>query len=220
MYHHPGRVLKSQAHRIATWTLLADGQQSGMFHCPQSMTTLEMTGDLPCLAELWDAPTAAEFARVVAAHGGPSSCLSRGCSIRVAVECLMADDDSSDEKYDEEKFPLRHLALPDMQVLVFAIHGTIRGARFANLLPASEPVIVRAVARWQRLWDRAARGLTAEELSRRGLVRHSGELCWLAKKMLAALVSGAAEDSGYFQGVAHDSLEELHGFLRRYCLGL
>ncbi|KLU90765.1 hypothetical protein MAPG_10616 [Magnaporthiopsis poae ATCC 64411] len=186
------------------------------------MTTLEMTGDLPCLAELWDAPSAAEFAQAVAAHGGPSSCLRRGCSIRVAVERLMADADDDDSSGEVSAFPLRHLALPDLQVLVFAIHGTIRSARFANLLPASAPVIVRAISRWQALWDRAARGLTPEELSRRGLVRHSGELCWLAKKMLAVLVSGAAdaEDSGYFQGVAHDSLEELHGFLRRYCLGL
>ncbi|KAL8383706.1 hypothetical protein RB595_010758 [Gaeumannomyces hyphopodioides] len=208
--------------RIATWTLLADGQQSGMFHCPQSMTTLEMTGDLPCLAELWDAPGPAEFWRAVNAHGGPASCLRRGCSIRVAVESLMADDDDDGDNdgAGPERFPLRHLTLPDLQVLVFAIHGTIRSARFANLLPASAPVIVRAVSRWEALWDRAARGFTPEELSRRGLVRHSGELCWLAKKMLAVLVSGAAEDSGYFQGVAHDSLEELHAFLRRHCLGL
>ncbi|KAL8364812.1 hypothetical protein RB595_003879 [Gaeumannomyces hyphopodioides] len=202
--------------RIATWTLLADGQQSGIFHCPQFITTLEMTGDLPCLAELWDAPGPVEFWRAVNVHGGPASCLRRGCSIRVTVESLMADDDDG----GPERFPLRHLTLPDLQVLVFAIHGTIRSARFANLLPASAPVIVRAVSRWEVLWDRAARGFTPEKLSRRRLVRHSGELYWLAKKMLAVLVSGAAEDSGYFQGVPRDSLEELHAFLRRHCLGL
>ncbi|KAL8407551.1 hypothetical protein RB594_006395 [Gaeumannomyces avenae] len=142
-----------------------------MFHYPQSMTTLEMTGDLPCLAELWDASGPAEFARAVDVNGGPASCLRRGCSVRVAVESLMADyDDNNDDNNDDDNdddddagaasrfLPLRHLALPDLQVLVFAIHGTICSARFANLLPASAPVIVRAGSRWQALWDRATRG--------------------------------------------------------------
>lgn len=95
----------------------------------------------------------------------------------------------------------------------------MRNARFASILPAAAPVVARAIDRWQELWELAARGLTAEELSRRGLVRHSGELCWLARMMLDVSMSEDAErSSAYLQDVAHDSLEELHAFLRSYCL--
>ncbi|KAH9437406.1 hypothetical protein MCOR02_001061 [Pyricularia oryzae] len=197
--------------RIATWTLLSDCQQSGVFHCPQLMTTLEMTGSLPCLPELWNAASHSELDQVICASGRDS--LVRGASIRVAVETLMA------ENWDgPEAFPVKPLTLPDLQVLVFSIHSSMRNARFASILPAAAPVVARAIDRWQELWDLAARGLTAEELSRRGLVRHSGELCWLARVMLDVSMSEDAErSSAYLQGVAHDSLEELHAFLRIYC---
>ncbi|TLD18656.1 hypothetical protein PspLS_10283 [Pyricularia sp. CBS 133598] len=197
--------------RIATWTLLSDCQQSGVFHCPQLMTTLEMTGDLPCLPELWNAASHSELDQIISNCGRDS--LVRGASIRVAVETLMG------ETWDgPEAFPVKPLTLPDLQVLVFAIHSTMRNARFASILPAAAPVVGRAIDRWQQLWELAARGLTAEELSRRGLVRHSGELCWLARMILDVSMTEDAEgSSAYLQGVAHDSLEELHAFLRSYC---
>ncbi|KAI6354927.1 hypothetical protein MCOR25_008413 [Pyricularia grisea] len=198
--------------RIATWTLLSDCQQSGVFHCPQLMTTLEMTGDLPSLPELWNTGSPSELDQAISTFGKDG--LVRGASMRVAVETLMA------ERWDgPEAFPVKPLTLPDLQVLVFAIHSTLRNARFASILPAAAPVVARAIGRWQELWELAARGLTAEELSRRGLVRHSGELCWLARMMLDVSMSEDAErSSAYLQDVAHDSLEELHAFLRSYCL--
>ncbi|EJT79713.1 hypothetical protein GGTG_04797 [Gaeumannomyces tritici R3-111a-1] len=103
---------------------------------------------------------------------------------RVAVESLMADYDDNNNDNDDDA-------------------GAASSARFANLRypPARPRHRARRVALAGALGPRrAGRAHTPEELSRRGLVRHSGELCWLANKMLAVLVSGAAEDSGYFQG--------------------
>lgn len=91
---------------------MSDCQQSGVFHCPQLMTTLEMTGSLPCLPELWNAASHSELDQVICASG--RDCLVRGASIRVAVETLMA------ENWDgPEAFPVKPLTLPDLQVLVF-----------------------------------------------------------------------------------------------------
>lgn len=76
------------------------------------MTTLEMTGSLPCLPELWNAASHSELDQVICASGRDS--LVRGASIRVAVETLMA------ENWDgPEAFPVKPLTLPDLQVLVF-----------------------------------------------------------------------------------------------------
>ena len=52
-----------------------------------------------------------------------------------------------------------------------------------------------------------------QEMESSGLVKHSAEMCWLARKNIELSVSGK-EDSGYFSGVAHESLEELHTLIR------
>ncbi|KAL8354474.1 hypothetical protein RB601_004055 [Gaeumannomyces tritici] len=84
---------------------------------------------------------------------------------RVAVESLMADYDDNNNDNDDDagaasRFPLRHLALPD------PAGARLRHPRHPSAARASPTcatrqralVIVRAVSRWQALWDRAARG--------------------------------------------------------------
>lgn len=83
-----------------------------MFHFPPLMTIYEMTGDFPCLSQLWDAGSAAEFDAVIAVTG--ENCLQRSSSIRLSFEALMQDHWPG-----PEKFPIRYLALHDLHLLVF-----------------------------------------------------------------------------------------------------
>ncbi|KAL2021720.1 hypothetical protein VTK56DRAFT_6663 [Thermocarpiscus australiensis] len=193
--------------RLATWTLLADWQQSGVHHLPPLMTVHEMNGDLPCLNELWEANDAAEFEAVVAARG--KGCWRRSASLRLCVDALMGDHWSG-----VEHFPLSHVSIHDLNLLIFALHSVIACARLMTLLRSSASAILRALDRWQELWRATAGTLDAEHLRRSGFVRHSGELHWLARKLVEHSLSGKDKTSAYLQGVDHETLNELHEFLR------
>ena len=106
------------------------------------------------------------------------------------------------------KLPAPHQLLTHPAILVL-----IASARFNCTLPALAPKAARAVSRGQGLWKAAVSKVGEEELASSGLVKHSNELCWLAKRLIEASVGGK-EDAAYFKGVAHESLEELHALLK------
>lgn len=72
---------------------------------------------------------------------------------------------------------------------------------------------MRATRRWEDLWKAAVSGIDGREMESSGLVKHSAEMCWLARKNIELSVSGR-EDSGYFSGVAHESLDPLHALIK------
>lgn len=83
-----------------------------------------------------------------------------------------------------------------------------------SLLPTSAPAILRAIDRWEELWQAAAGRMDPDRLRMSGFVRHSGEMCWLARKLVEFCLSGRDRTSPYFQRTGHDSPDELHGLLR------
>lgn len=95
------------------------------------------------------------------------------------------------------------------------MHSAIISARFACLLPTAASAILRATTRWQELWDVAVGRIDSVQLARSGIVRHSGELCWLARKVVEISIA-PGERPAYLEGMAYDSLVELHSFLRKY----
>jgi hypothetical protein len=74
----------------------------------------------------------------------------------------------------------------------------------------------RALDRWQELWDTTVARSDPDKLLRSGFARHSGELCWLARKIVRAFVLGKEGSlrSGYLKKVGHASLDELHAFMK------
>jgi hypothetical protein len=98
------------------WTLLADWQQTGLFHIPGLMTVHEMTGDMPCPAELWEARDAAEFEALVAAKGAKRGCWRRSASLRDCMDALMADGWPG-----ISRFPLKALSTMDLYILTFGV---------------------------------------------------------------------------------------------------
>ncbi|KAK3301711.1 uncharacterized protein B0T15DRAFT_544421 [Chaetomium strumarium] len=193
--------------RIAMWTILADWQQTGLFHIPGLMTVHEMTGDMPCSTELWEARDAAEFEALVAAKG--KGCWRRSASLRDCMDALMAESWSG-----MCRFPLKDLSPMDLHILTFAFHSIIGTARFMSLLQTSIPALRRATDRWQELWRAVTAQLDAEQLRMSGIVRHSGEFCWLAKAFLEQALAGKDRTTPYFQRIGHDTPKELHEMLQ------
>ncbi|GAB1320959.1 Zn(2)-C6 fungal-type domain-containing protein [Madurella fahalii] len=193
--------------RIARWTLLADWHQNGAFHVPSLMTVGEMTGDMTCLEELWEANDVVEFEAVIAARG--RDCWRRASSLKEGVDALMGEDWTG-----ADRFPIPHLSVLDLQVLVLAMMSVIATARLMSLLPVSAPAILRAIDRWEELWGTVAGRVDPEQLRMSGYARHSGEMCWVARRLVEFSLSGRDRTSAYFQRIGHDSPDELHALLR------
>lgn len=223
-------MLTKARKRLARWTLLEDWHQSGAFHVPPLMTIHEMTGDMTCLEELWEAETAEEFEAVIAAKG--HDCWRRTGTLRDGIDALMGP-----EWPGVDRFPIRAVSMFDLQVLIMgrsrtlqpfsattlvpssdtiskAMSSAIGNARFVGLLPLSAPALLRGLDRWEELWRAVVRQLDAEKLRRSGLVRHSGEMCWLARKLVECSTSGRDRELAYFRTVGHESLGPLHTMLR------
>lgn len=83
-----------------------------------------------------------------------------------------------------------------------------------SLLAASAPALLRAMDRWEELWRAVAAKLGDEKVRTSGYARHSGELCWLARKTIAYSLAGKDRTAPYFQVIGHESLKALHELLR------
>ena len=108
----------------------------------------------------------------------------------------------------DTKLPVSH------QPLTFAaILRLIASARLNCTLPALAPKAARAVSRWQDLWKAAMSKVDEVECESSVFLKHSNEMCWLAKRQIEMSADGK-EDAAYFKGVAHESLEELHDLVK------
>lgn len=83
-----------------------------MWNVPVLVTIQELTGQMPCLQELWEANDAAEFEAVIASKG--EDCWRRPASLRDGVDALMSEGWSG-----VGRFPLGHLSLLDLQLFMF-----------------------------------------------------------------------------------------------------
>lgn len=80
-----------------------------------------------------------------------------------------------------------------------------------SLLPSSAPAILRALARWQELWDQITKTMDTEALTKAGMAAYGSEMCVLQRKIIEARLGGSSHP--YFQGVGHESLTELYSLV-------
>ncbi|KAL0943188.1 transcription factor, partial [Colletotrichum truncatum] len=194
--------------RLATWLALADWQQCGMSNAPPTMTPAEMTCDLPCPLELFDAKDADEYFEVAQTKGLDPS--RRIVSVRHCVDALM-----SDSWKGMESFPFEDITATDLQILIFGINAMVASANLMGILSSSSHNILRAVSRWEDMWDTVRERMGPAKFEKSGMVRYNTELCWAAKVIVKIAIAGD-RSSAYMQKVGHDSLVELHEFVRQY----
>ncbi|SPO01552.1 uncharacterized protein DNG_04225 [Cephalotrichum gorgonifer] len=103
--------------------------------------------------------------------------------------------------------------MADLSLVMDAFHIVIGSARLTCTLPPLAPKALRAISRWQGLWDIAVATADKEDPVVSVMTKHGTEMCWLARKLVEVSVEGK-EDAAYFQGVAHKSLVEVHGLVR------
>ncbi|KAK2060630.1 hypothetical protein LY76DRAFT_614917 [Colletotrichum caudatum] len=208
VFHYEDFVLNESKIRLATWTALGDWQQSSMSNCPPTLTPAELTCDLPSSLELWDAKDMAEYFEEARAIGLDGS--RRISSVKLCVDALMRETWGG-----VGSFPFQDINGSDLLLLIFALNGMALSANLMGTLPASSHAILRAVSRWECMWESFRSRVSPATLEKRGIIRHNSKLCWAARKIIQVAISGD-KSSAYMQKVGHDSIAQLHDFLRQY----
>ncbi|KAJ0278553.1 hypothetical protein CBS470a_009727 [Colletotrichum nupharicola] len=194
--------------RLATWMALADWQQTGMFNVPSMISTSEITCDLPCPLELWDASNAEEYYEIANTKGfNPAR---RIVSLTHCMDALMSDTWNG-----MGSFPFQDINATDLQILIFGINGMVLTANLMGVLGPSTRNLSRAISRWEAMWETIQGRMDPTVFEKSGMVRYNTELCWAAKQIIKVAISGD-RSSAYMQKVGHESLVELHEFVRQY----
>ncbi|KAK1564230.1 uncharacterized protein LY79DRAFT_530321 [Colletotrichum navitas] len=208
VFRYEDFVLNESKIRLATWTALVDWQQSSMFNCPLTLTPAELTCDLPSPLELWDAKDTAEYFEKARALGLDGS--RRTSSLKLCVNAFMCETWGG-----LGSFPFQDINGSDLLLLIFALNGLSLSANLMGTLPSSAHTLLRAISRWETLWESFRGDMNPAALEKCGIIRYNSELCWAARKIIQVAISGD-KSSAYMQKVGHDSLLQLHEFVRQY----
>lgn len=98
------------------------------------------------------------------------------------------------------------MTVPGLQVL-------IASARLSRTLALLAPKVLRALSRWQHLWNAAVAKASKEEVESSPLAKHSPQMCWLARRIVEVSAAGR-EDAAYFRTLSHESSAELHALVK------
>lgn len=91
----------------------------------------------------------------------------------------------------------------------------VLSANLMGILPTSAQALLRAVSRWETMWETIRGRMDPAAFEKIGMIRFNSELCWAARKIVQVAISGD-KSSAYMQKVGHDSLVQLHEFVRQY----
>ncbi|GJC87699.1 hypothetical protein ColLi_10537 [Colletotrichum liriopes] len=158
--------------------------------------------------ELWDAKDSTEYFEAAHALGLDGS--RRISSVKLCIDALMRETWGG-----LGSFPFQDINGSDLQLLIFALNGMLLSANLMGVLPASAHSILRAVSRWEAMWESIRARIDPAAFEKLGMVRYNSELCWAARKIIQVAISGD-KSSAYMQKVGHDSLVQLHEFVRQY----
>ncbi|PNY28458.1 Transcriptional regulator MET32 [Tolypocladium capitatum] len=192
--------------RTTTWIMLADWHQTSMFHVPPVMTIEEIRCDLPCPRELWDTQDITEHDIELYRQQRLTS-PPHYVSLKDFTEALMREHWGG-----MQMFPLDSLTLSGLELAVFAISSIAVSAQLTSMLPFVSSSLLRALSRWQQLWEAVTAKVDQDYLQITGMSRHCGEFCCLSQKVIKVSVSGRKLPP-YLDRVGHDTVAELYNFI-------
>jgi hypothetical protein len=81
------------------------------------------------------------------------------------------------------------------------------------LLDSSHHALLRALDRWEQLWDAAIKRLTPEEQKWLGVARYAPEFALVSRRILEVSADQATPTSEYLRCAPQYDLEKFHQFL-------
>ncbi|KAL3428263.1 hypothetical protein PVAG01_01772 [Phlyctema vagabunda] len=166
-----------------------------------------MTGNFTCREELFEAQTAPEYERLV--NDEPRRPLTPQ-SLAEFTKILLQENMPRDA--DDV---LDYVTTDQLMVVACALQSLTMTSRFNFLTEATSETILRAVARWEGLWNRVIERDRVDGRCMRGFARHSAELCWFVRTLIKVGKRGDPS-SRFIQTVPTDSTKDLYEFLNKY----
>ncbi|KAH7069228.1 hypothetical protein BKA63DRAFT_451013 [Paraphoma chrysanthemicola] len=193
--------------RMAVWTFMTDSTLAVFFNSAPHVSISEMTGDLPCAAELFEAETAPEFERLeqmtpLGTRKAPilSDLVPYLLSPRASSPLAQAVD---------------YLTAADMLMLVCALQSALMTSRMNYFASATADTILHALDRWKEMWDVMNKTGSDGIKLHKGFERHANEYWWLARMIIKIEQSGD-QRCRYMQPAPSDSAADLHEFVQMY----
>ncbi|KIH91331.1 hypothetical protein SPBR_01531 [Sporothrix brasiliensis 5110] len=183
-------VYSESCTRLAFWAMFTDGLLALFCNRAPTLAIAEMIGDLPCRDELWDAPDAEAFARLA---GCATETTHAPLSLKAVVATLLADDSHpSDQPSDSAaastissaSADLAHLSVFDLYSVVGALQFSVFHYRAQALPPSTAAVVLRALDRWDRLWQAARDRVPPDQQRWLGIARHAPEFARIARRIV------------------------------------
>ncbi|KAH6972052.1 hypothetical protein BKA56DRAFT_646181 [Ilyonectria sp. MPI-CAGE-AT-0026] len=193
--------------RLVAWAFFTDGLLALFCNSPPNTTVSEMSGDLPCRDELWDADCSTSFA----AEQNEGEPLLQSPSMKDIVAALLDDD-------WEDKTTAAYQSLT-----VFHLYAAIGAFQFvlfnyrANMLPRSfGSVLLRALNRWERLWSIAINQVAPGQQGWLGVAKYSPEFALISRRIVEVCNTEEGRRSKYLQCTAEYDLQVFHEFMLQH----
>ncbi|KAF5592133.1 hypothetical protein FPCIR_5824 [Fusarium pseudocircinatum] len=193
--HEPGKswedfVQRETCIRAVTWTFMNDSLLALFCNHPPIITSKEMTGDLPCPADIWEADSSTAFqerSQHRLAKSYPSSCSE-------AIAGLLAEDWTPAARDSFGK-----LDLSDLSYLSSGLGRHIFHYRT-----------------WDSLWTDAYERVPKDERKWLGIKKHTAEVMALSRRTIEVIQSGEVKDSAYLQDIGAYDMAVFHEFVQKY----
>lgn len=95
-----------------------------------------------------------------------------------------------------------------LQPIVFNYHASL-------LCTMDISIVLSALDRWEPIWDRAIDRVPSHQQQWLGIVRYSGEIAWLTRKIIETSMKRGSEHSNYLHQIAIYSTVSIHQFIQR-----
>ncbi|KAM0715724.1 hypothetical protein Q7P37_009224 [Cladosporium fusiforme] len=198
-------IHREQIIRIVAWTYCADCLATLAYNKPPSFSLLEMYGDLPCEATVWEAESPVSIERLEHSRKAMPRCLKDLMSWLLDV--------NHQTSLDEPRLPVFHL-----HILLCAFQQFIYNLQITITLTYQSSNVLQALRRWRYLWNNGINELSETDRMKLGVARVLSALELLTRKIVEVAVSDASSSSRYLQRVPAFDTKDLHTFIDTFVM--
>lgn len=190
--------------RLVSWTFCADCLATLTCNNPPLFSLQEMTGNLPCDPDLWDADSAVSFELMLSSR---KRCSSH--SLKDLIPAFVGQTSCHD-------IELGNLPLFDLHMLLCAFQPLIFNLHITFTLPSQSSKLLQALDTWRQLWDKALTMISDDYSHWLGVARYVPGIECLSRRVIEVAVSDEAGSSRYLRRQPWFGTRDIHEFIRNF----
>ncbi|KAJ9133410.1 hypothetical protein NKR23_g10799 [Pleurostoma richardsiae] len=193
--------------RLTTCVFFTDALMALLCNSPPATTVSEMSGDLPCPDELWDANCSSSFE----AERNRGELVLQSPCVKDFLTDLLEDEWTDAMTAIYQRLTVWHLysGIGVFQFVLFNYR--------TNMLPKSfASVLLRALDRWDRLWAVAMDRVAPDQQGWLGVSKYAPEFALISRRIIEASITEEGRCSKYLQCTAEFDLQVFHEFILQH----